>query len=82
VKVTAVDGGISLTGLGFGVFNPSGTSGTQYYQSLDFTGVSTVAYISPSMLGLGLPDYLWNQVVNLLYQANNINLNSLGMECY
>ena len=41
-----------------------------------------MALISPSMLGLGLPDYLWNQVVNLLYQANNINLNSLGMECY
>jgi TM2 domain-containing membrane protein YozV len=78
-----VDGGISLTGLGFGVFYPDSTgTGFQYYKNLDFTGVSTVAYISPSMLGLGLPDYLWNQVVNLLYQANTIDLNSLGMKCY
>jgi len=36
VNVTTVDGGISLTGLGFGAFYQNGSSGTQYYQNLDF----------------------------------------------
>jgi len=81
VTLTAVNGGYTLSALGFGAFYPSGSSGTQYYENIDFQGVSTNAYISPSILGIGLPDYLWNQIVNLLYQANNIDLNTLGMEC-
>ena len=81
MTVTAVDGAYTMSELGFGVFYPGGTTATAYYSNLDFTGVSTGALISPSMLGLGLPELLWNQVVNLMFSATTIDLTSLGMTC-
>jgi hypothetical protein len=41
-----------------------------YYQSLGYPGQSQSAVIATNFVGIGLPEYLWYQVTNLLYKVD------------
>lgn len=43
---------------------------TGYFQQLGFTNVTQSAIIAANIRGLGLPKFLWFQMVNLLQQAD------------
>ena len=48
----------------------------QYYQELSFEKINTNVLIAPNFIGLGLPEYLWSQVINILYASEDgSNLN-------
>jgi len=58
---------------GFGkmTFNPTdGTPDTEYFIELGYKNVTEAAIVAPNFRGIGLPTYLWKQVVNLLYHTS------------
>lgn len=43
---------------------------TGYMEGLGYTNQSQSAMIATDFIGLGLPDYLWYQLVNLFYKID------------
>jgi hypothetical protein len=41
-----------------------------YYQSLGYPNQPEAAQVATNFIGMGLPDYLWYQMVNLLYKVD------------
>lgn len=65
-------GTYAFDSVGFGkmTFNPDGTPDTEYFIELGYTNVTEAAIVAPNFRGIGLPTYLWKQVVNLLYHTS------------
>lgn len=41
-----------------------------YYEALGYPGQAQAAIITPGFKGIGLPSYLWSQLVNLFYKVD------------
>lgn len=74
VVVTATtEGTYAFNSVGFGkmTFNATdSTPETEYFIELGYTNVTESAIVAPNFKGIGLPTYLWYQVVNLLYHTS------------
>jgi len=71
VLTPASNGSIGLSSVGFGVMNFSnGLPSSAFFEELGYTNQSVSALIAPNMKGVGIPSFLWYQLVNLLYRTS------------
>jgi len=72
------DGSYEIEYAKFGYANATLTPGQGYvptegyFASIGYTNQSQSALVALDFIGLGLPDYLWWQVVNMMRQANSV----------
>ena len=69
------EGRFPLTSVGFGnaTFDTGVTPpvpSQAFYKPLGYPNQAQSAVITPGFKGLGLPSYLWSQLVNLLYKVD------------
>lgn len=71
IVITAnVNGTYDLESVGFGVLAfTNGVPQVGYFQELGYTNQSQAAKITPNIRGIGMPSFLWYQIVNLLYHT-------------
>lgn len=69
----AGDGAYKLISMGFGQVTEDSTTKeptSAYFQPLGYPGQRQDAVIATNFVGLGLPNYLWYQLTNLLYKVD------------
>jgi hypothetical protein len=74
LTLTEVDGAYPLDNVSFGAVTLDETTlapSTGYMEELGYQNQTQSAIIATNFVGLGLPDYLWYQVVNLFYKIDS-----------
>jgi hypothetical protein len=70
------DGTIAFESMGFGfvTYNTENITdpASGYYQKLGYPHQPQAALIAPNFAGLGVPEYLWLQLTNLLYKVDSL----------
>lgn len=49
----------------------NGLPSSAFFEELGYTNQSVSALIAPNMKGVGIPSFLWYQLVNLLYRTSD-----------